>query len=225
MASESSEVHPNCAACRLPVTKQACKNADGIGIEGCPTLEAEYVLQKANKAYEDPEILAFAKAASLQEAACYANRGQSPYVIQPSKTRIEEIIQFSRRMGYTKLGLSFCIAMRSEAAVVHRLLTMREFELISVVCKSGRTPKSILALNDKEKTDPGCTDALCNPIYQAELLNEAGTQFNILLGLCVGHDALFVKHSNAPCTVLAAKDKTTGHNPLSPIYALREELR
>ncbi len=30
-----------------------------------------------------------------------------------------------------------------------------------------------------------------SPIVQAEILNEAGTHFNILLGLRVGHDALF----------------------------------
>ena len=45
-----------------------------------------------------------------------------------------------------------------------------------------------------------------NPIAQAELLNEAGTELNIIVGLCVGHDALFIRHCKAHVTVLAAKD-------------------
>jgi uncharacterized metal-binding protein len=59
---------------------------------------------------------------------------------------------------------------------------------------------------------------MCNPIYQAKLLNHEKTDFNILLGLCVGHDSLFFKHADAPTTVLAVKDRVTGHNPLAAIY-------
>lgn len=47
---------------------------------------------------------------------------------------------------------------------------------------------------------------------------EQGTQKKILLGLCVGHDSLFFKYSEAPTTVLAVKDRVTGHNPMAPIY-------
>ena len=45
-------------------------------------------------------------------------------------------------------------------------------------------------------------EAMCNPVAQAEVLNEAGAEFNILLGLCVGHDSMFFKYATAPCTVL-----------------------
>ena len=59
---------------------------------------------------------------------------------------------------------------------------------------------------------------MCNPIFQAKLLNREKTQFNVLLGLCVGHDSLFFKYAEAPTTVLAVKDRVTGHNPLAAIY-------
>jgi uncharacterized metal-binding protein len=49
-------------------------------------------------------------------------------------------------------------------------------------------------------------------------LNEEKTDFNILLGLCVGHDSLFFKHADAYTTVLAVKDRVTGHNPLAAVY-------
>lgn len=59
---------------------------------------------------------------------------------------------------------------------------------------------------------------MCNPIGQAEILNEAETDFNIMLCLCVGHDALFLQHVKKPTTVLAAKDRVTGHNSLVALY-------
>ena len=59
---------------------------------------------------------------------------------------------------------------------------------------------------------------MCNPIAQAQLLNEEKTEFNIVLGLCVGHDTLFFKYSEAPVTVLAVKDRALAHNPLGALY-------
>ena len=65
---------------------------------------------------------------------------------------------------------------------------------------------------------PGSYEVMCNPIAQAELLNQEGTQFNICLGLCVGHDSLFYKYSKALVTTLVVKDRATGHNPAAAIY-------
>jgi uncharacterized metal-binding protein len=66
---------------------------------------------------------------------------------------------------------------------------------------------------------------MCNPIAQALILNETGTEFNILMGLCVGHDSLMLKYAKAPCTVLAVKDRLLGHNPLAAIYTLESYYR
>ncbi len=218
--SQDFENAPKCAPCPFPRAKRACQIEDGKGNDGCPSIMHQEVLEKANKAYEDPDTLHFARMASVQEASCYQNRGPDPYTLQPGKTRIEEIIQFARRMGYTRLGMAFCAGLRKEAALVDKLFTMRGFEMVSAVCKSGRTLKSDLGIASEDQICIGKDESICNPIYQAELLNAHGTQLNILLGLCVGHDSLFLKHCEAPCTVLAAKDRVTGHNPLAPIYQL-----
>ena len=61
-------------------------------------------------------------------------------------------------------------------------------------------------------------EPMCNPIMQANLLNDAETDFNILVGLCVGHDSLFFKYSDAMTTVLVAKDRVLGHNPAAALY-------
>jgi len=62
-------------------------------------------------------------------------------------------------------------------------------------------------------------------VFQAFVLNDAETEFNIMLGLCVGHDSLFMRYSDAPCTVLAVKDRVTGHNPLAALYTLNSYYR
>jgi len=60
---------------------------------------------------------------------------------------------------------------------------------------------------------------MCNPAGQAKLLNDAGTQLNIICGLCVGHDAVFSMESKAPVTTLIAKDRVLAHNPVGAIYS------
>lgn len=62
---------------------------------------------------------------------------------------------------------------------------------------------------------------MCNPITQAEILNDAGTEFNVLVGLCVGHDALFLKHAKALNTVLVVKDRMLGHNSVAALYGIK----
>ncbi len=196
---------PSCAACNLPTFDRACVAEAGKSSKGCPT-------------YSRKKVLEFARQASIQEAECYANRHERPYVMQPMKTRMVEICEFAKKMRYTRLGLAFCLGLAREAAVVEEILKKKGFEVISVLCKAGRTPKEALGLKEEHKIYQGKLESMCNPIYQAKLLNHEKTDFNILLGLCVGHDSLFFKFAEAPTTVLAVKDRVTGHNPLAAIY-------
>jgi len=211
-------IKPDCAACDLPTFDRACVAEAGKSSKGCPTFSRKRVLEDANKEYDASEVLNFARQASIQEAACYANRDQRPYVMQPTKTRIVEICEFAGKMGFTRLGLAFCLGLAKEAAVVEEILSKNGFEVISVLCKAGRTRKEKLGLKEEHKIFQGKPESMCNPIYQAKLLNHEKTDFNILLGLCVGHDSLFFKFAEAPTTVLAVKDRVTGHNPLAAIY-------
>jgi len=59
---------------------------------------------------------------------------------------------------------------------------------------------------------------MCNPIGQALFLNKSQTDFNIILGLCVGHDSLFIKYAEAPVTVFAVKDRVMAHNSMGALY-------
>jgi hypothetical protein len=53
----------------------------------------------------------------------------------------------------------------------------------------------------------GSYESMCNPILQAMIANHHQSQFNVLLGLCVGHDSLYFRYAEAPSTLLAVKDR------------------
>ena len=80
------------------------------------------------------------------------------------------------------------------------------------------TPKERIGLKDEEKINIGHHESMCNPVAQAMVLNDAKTDFNIMLGLCVGHDSLFLRYIEALTTIFAVKDRVTGHNPMVALY-------
>jgi len=130
-------------------------------------------------------------------------------------TRLEEIIRFAGEMGYRRLGLAFCVGLAREAEAVSGILE-KHFKVFSACCKAGGISKDDLGVTH---VIPGRFESICNPVGQAAVLKKKGTDLNIMLGLCVGHDALFNKHSAAPVTTLAVKDRVLGHNPLAAIYS------
>ncbi|MFP4048880.1 MAG: DUF1847 domain-containing protein [Desulfovermiculus sp.] len=210
---------PTCALCPFDLSERICMNPQGKWPENCPTLYQTRLKKKALSSLKDPHVFAFARQASLQEAAGYTHRDQGRARIKPVKPRIVETVEFARRLGYTRLGLVFCAGLSQEAAIVHRILETNGFKTISVLCKVGRVSKAELGLEQQNQIDMQSSDeSMCNPILQAFILNAEQTQLNILLGLCVGHDALVTKHAQGMCTVLAVKDRILGHNPLAAIY-------
>lgn len=108
--------------------------------------------------------------------------------------------------------------LENEARIFCDVLRDNGFAVESILCKNGAIPRDYLGEPALCETRPGMEKALCNPVGQALMLNDAHTDLNVILGLCVGHDSLFMKHSDAPVTYLAVKDRVTGHNPLAPLY-------
>ena len=136
-------------------------------------------------------------------------------------TRVEETVLYAKLRGYKKLGVAFCVGLSQEAELFTNLLFNEGFEVVSVCCMCGGLSSEDVALPEEEKIVPGQRQPMCNPIGQAAVLDAEGCELNILLGLCVGDDTLFVKHSNAPVTVLAVKDRVLAHNPLGALYTSR----
>lgn len=205
-----------CSKCT--VENKICRTESGRGPAFCPTVTQEAVVGQANREYERPEIREFARQASIQEGECYANRGMDPYILHPVKPRIQETCEFARKMGYKRIGIAFCSGLRREASVLTEIIEAQGFQVVSVVCKAGRTPKERIGIREEEKINIGKFETMCSPIAQAMILNEEETDFNILLGLCVGHDSLFLKYSDAFSTVLVVKDRVLAHNPVAALY-------
>jgi uncharacterized metal-binding protein len=132
-------------------------------------------------------------------------------------TRIEEVMIFAERMGYKHLGIGFCIGLSEEARVLHLALEGRGFKVSSVCCKVCGLDKKDFGL--ERLHDEEGIEATCNPIGQAEVLNKDGTELNLLMGLCVGHDILFTQACKAPVTTIVVKDRVMAHNPVGVIYS------
>lgn len=216
---------PGCARCHFSTQNRLCQKEDGKSPAYCPIQNYREAIGQALDELRNPDILEFAKQASIQEGEGYAHRELGYERVKPVKPRVLETIEFAHRMNYKRLGFVFCIGLTKEAEVVEKLLSAEEFEVVSALCKLGREPKETLGVRDDQKIRIGCFESMCNPIAQAFVMNSANTEFNIVMGLCVGHDSLFLKYSDAPCTVLAAKDRVLGHNPLAAIYTIDSYYR
>jgi uncharacterized metal-binding protein len=209
---------PNCALCPYDWSERYCRGRGGKGPENCPSLLKD-LAKEALTLVGAPALLEFSRNCSIQESQAYGGRELGYEHIHPAKPRILEIVEFAHRMSYKRLALIFCVGLRREAAIVHGMFTEYGFETVSVACKVGRIPKSELGLDRKDHVDPGVeAETMCNPVMQALVANRSGAELNVLLGLCVGHDSLFISHAEAPVTVLAVKDRLLGHNPLAAIY-------
>lgn len=216
---------PQCARCNIKISDRICRIEGGKHPSNCPTVNHDNLSKEVLDKYKKGGFFDFAQQASLQEKDGYSNRDLGYAQVRPAKPRIEEISDFILRMHYQKIGLAFCMGLRKEAGIVEKYFSSKGLNIISAICKVGGVEKQFLGLGDDEKIAVGTSEAMCNPILQAELLNREETEFNVLLGLCVGHDSLFFKNSAAPCTVLAVKDRVTGHNPLAAVYTLDSYYR
>ena len=130
-------------------------------------------------------------------------------------TRVEEIIEFARKMEVKKIGIATCVGLIRESRTLAKILRAHGFEVYGVGCKAGAVPKTEIGI-PKECTEVGTN--MCNPILQAKLLNAAKTDLNVVVGLCVGHDSLFYKYSEAITTTAVTKDRVLGHNPVAALY-------
>ena len=155
--------------------------------------------------YKNRQISRMHKAAAAIEARHY---GKEP--------RLKEIILFAQEMGFKKVGLAFCIGLAEEAKVIEKIL-VQHFNVVSICCKVGGVTKKTYGLEQIHPDNKN--EVMCNPVGQAEELNKAQTDLNILCGLCVGHDIILTMKSKAPVTTFVTKDRVLAHNPIGAVYS------
>ena len=187
------------------------------GVLNCRTRDKEYpdfcltaeltpeITEKVRKLYEDDENNKVSVISAQIENEFYLRY-----------TRVEELIEFAKRMGYRKIGIATCVGLIEESRILARILRKNGFEVYGAVCKIGSFLKKDVGVAEEDMVRTGAV--MCNPIMQAEVLNNAETDFNVVMGLCVGHDSLFYKYSDALVTTLVAKDRVLAHNPVGALY-------
>lgn len=132
--------------------------------------------------------------------------------------RVEETVAFARRIGADRIGIATCLGLLEETRTLVKILRLAGFETFTAMCKVGSVDKTEIGVPEDMKIKCGSHEACCNPVLQARLLNRENTKLNIIMGLCVGHDSLFTRHSEAPVTTLVVKDRVLAHNPVSALY-------
>lgn len=182
-----------------------CDSQNSMYPDFCLTTKlTEEEIQQIKDIYKEPENHDTMCAAADVEMEGYLK-----------ECRVEEIMNFARKMGMKKLGIATCVGLLREARTLAKILRNQGFEVYGAACKVGAIPKTQVGI-DKKCEAVGVN--MCNPILQAKLLNEAGTELNLVVGLCVGHDSLFYKYSEALVTTVVTKDRVLGHNPVAALY-------
>lgn len=165
-------------------------------------------LEKVKDLYKNDEFVSKISSAAAEIEGTYYGK----------LTRVEEIIAFAKRIGANKIGIATCIGLMNEAKIFAKILKAKGLESYSVICKVGGIDKTEVGVPEELKVQKGCHESLCNPVLQAKLLAKQKTDLNVIVGLCVGHDSLFIKYSKAPVTTLITKDRVLGHNPAAALY-------
>ncbi len=199
----SGEEKPSCVDCGV----RACRGMGGEYPPFCLTAKLDGALREQSVALmnaEENHPLAVAAARNEYEGYC-------------RRCRVEEVLHLAQLMGLRKLGVASCVGLLGESRALARVLRAHGYEVVGVACKCGAVAKADVGV-PAECSAIGPN--ICNPILQALVLNREKTELNVAMGLCVGHDSLFYRYSDAFVTTLVAKDRVTGHNPAAPLYQL-----
>ena len=195
---------PQCVKCT--VFRCAAEKKNKKAPASCPTEKYLNLVKEATEEYKLPE----------NQAVNFGWLGLMRKVRNPERlrealswTRVDEIMEYAKIRGMTKMGIGTCYALMSESRFLSDILENNGFDVVSVSCLCGEVKPKDLGM-------PG--NAICNPIMQAEVLNREKTELNIMMGLCLGHDILFLRYCKAETTPLVVKDRALGHNPVAALY-------
>lgn len=195
---------PQCAQC----TVLRCGAAEKKGAipPSCPTVAYADLIGEIKEKYRLPE----------NKAVLEGWQGMMGRVMDPEKpwqklswTRVDEVMEYARVRGMKKMGIATCYALLPESKLLSAILEANGFEVVSVSCLCGEIHPQHMGMQG---------NVFCNPIMQAEVLNREKTDLNLMVGLCVGHDILFLRSCKGETTPLIVKDRALGHNPVAALY-------
>lgn len=202
-----ANAHFSCVDCM----SKSCLKLDGKNPPFCLTTAlSEDERDEMRRQYVSDRIVQNAAIASAETDGLFYGQ----------HTRVEDTIEFAKRMGVHRIGIATCVGLLSESRTLAKILRKKGFDVYGVCCKVGSVCKTRLGITEEQLASFKSGRIMCNPVLQAKLLNDAETELNIIMGLCVGHDSLFIKYSDALCTSLVVKDRVLGNNPVAALYTV-----
>ena len=211
--SDTTRVPHDCSDCQT----YQCDRRNSVYPSFCLTTATDEAdLERIKSIYKDDPLISKLYALSSEVEGLHYGK----------LTRAEEIVLYAKKLDIKKVGIAACMGSMAETIVFTKILKAKGVEdYLCVCCKAGSISKEEVGIPENHKINPGKFEAACNPILQAEILNKEETGLNILIGLCVGHDALFTMHSKAPCVTFTVKDRVLQHNPVAAIYGANSYYR
>jgi len=162
---------------------------------------------KATSFKKEEAILKYLEETEIvQAAASLVDNGRAGTL-----SRLQETIEFAKKMKYKRVGLAYCYGMEKEVQDISGIMRNSGLNVRSVSCTVGG-----IAQNEVNPESAYCTVS-CNPIGQAMQLNTENVDLVVMIGLCMGHDILFQREVKADCTTLVVKDRVFNHAPLREI--------
>ena len=168
----------NCMSCGTTACEYTDREEPGFCAQGAVSSALH---DEAQRLYALPDVIMQAAAMVSEETV--------------NSTRVQDTIKFANLISAIHIGIASCTIMLRETRILAKLLEQAGFCVETVGCKLESNRRADLDLEPPARGGEG--GVVCNPIMQALLLNEAKTDLNILMGICVGHDALFCKYSDA----------------------------
>ncbi|MDA8442397.1 MAG: DUF1847 domain-containing protein [Peptococcaceae bacterium] len=131
------------------------------------------------------------------------------------RNRVEELIVYLKALGLKRVGIAFCVTLLKETQNLIKYLHQEGLDSIAVCCRVGAVDYTEIGLT---KAHPDKFAAICNPLAQSKLLNQADVDIVVQMGLCLGHDIILQQQCTAPVTTLVVKDRALDHHS---VLALR----
>jgi len=146
-------------------------------------LEIDYS-REIRLAPPERDLISRANAATLQ---AFKGRSKGDFTLNWLKTFVKEFFG-----SQATVGIACCIGSIETARTVTEAIESQGMKTALVTCKLGGLTVSSVNRDGEPCEHPGC-----NPIAQARILNELDVPVVVLVGLCIGHDMIFIKHCKA----------------------------
>ena len=146
-----------------------CRSCIDCGVVNCLNEDKNYpdfcvsthlddtVLEDSMKEYEKDDVRMMAVAAAEVETDNYCRM-----------TRVEETVEFAKKIGVRKIGIATCAGLIKESNVAARIFRKNGFEVFGIACKCGTQKKTDIGVPERCNATG---ENMCNPILQAKTLN------------------------------------------------------